>query len=56
MILEPERYELQESPLYDFPPSRREFFQRLGGGLLVIALIGQLDAQESGRGQRRGGM
>ena len=32
------RYELHEGAAYDFPPSRREFFQRLGGGLLVIAL------------------
>jgi CO/xanthine dehydrogenase Mo-binding subunit len=55
VTIEPERYELHESAAYDFPPSRREFFQRLGGGLLVIALIGSLDAQESGRGQRRGG-
>ncbi len=55
MTIEPERYELHEGATYDFPPSRREFFQRLGGGLLVIALIGNLQAQESGRAQRRGG-
>ena len=30
MMIEPERYELREGPAYDFPPSRREFFQRLG--------------------------
>ena len=55
MILEPERYELREAPAYDFPPTRREFFERLGGGLLVLALIGQVEGQESGRGGRGGG-
>ncbi len=56
MTLEPERYELRENPAYDFPPDRREFLQRLGGGLLVIAFITRLDAQESGTpGRRRGG-
>jgi CO/xanthine dehydrogenase Mo-binding subunit len=56
MTFEPERYELREGPAYDFPPSRREFLEHLGGGLLVIALVTRVDleAQESGRGQRGG--
>jgi isoquinoline 1-oxidoreductase len=55
MMLEPERYELREGPAYDFPPTRREFFEWLGGGLLVLALIGQVEGQEAGRAGRRGG-
>ena len=55
MNMEPERYELREGPAYDFPIHRRDFFKRLGGGVLVIAFIGGLEAQESGRATRRGG-
>ncbi len=56
MTFEPERYELNESPVYDFPPDRREFLKRLGGGLLIVALISGIEAQESGTaGRRRGG-
>ena len=53
--MELERYELREGPAYDFEVDRREFLQRIGGGLLIVALVGTADAQESGRGGRRGG-
>lgn len=33
--LEPERYEFNESPRYEFRPDRREFFKLAGAGLLV---------------------
>ncbi len=50
--MEPERYELESAPLYSFDSGRRGFLRSLGGGLLVIGLIGSLEAQESGRGRR----
>jgi isoquinoline 1-oxidoreductase len=50
--MEPERYELQEGPAYDFAVNRRDFVRSLGGGLLVIGLVSGLRAQESGRGRR----
>jgi nicotinate dehydrogenase subunit B len=53
LFLEPERYELAESPLYHFETSRREFLKTLGCGLVVLFLIESSFAQESG-GQRRG--
>src|SRR5437763_1029667 len=37
--IEPERYELTEPPAYRFRPGRREFFQWLGGGLLVLFIL-----------------
>jgi CO/xanthine dehydrogenase Mo-binding subunit len=53
-MMEPERYELQSGPTYDFALDRREFFARLGGGLFVLVLLGEAEAQESGGGRRRG--
>ncbi len=52
--MEPERYELQSGPAYDFAIDRREFFARIGGGLFVLVLLGDAEAQESGA-RRRGG-
>lgn len=54
MSIERERYELAEGPAYDFSLDRRGFFQTLGGGLLIIGLLSRAEAQESGRGFRRG--
>ncbi len=51
--LEPERYEFQESG-WDFDLGRRDFLQILGGGLLVLCLGQDDQAQETGRAQRRG--
>jgi nicotinate dehydrogenase subunit B len=56
--IEAERYELAEAPGYDFTLTRRELFRTLGAGLLVLALVPDAEAQESGRGGgqfRRGG-
>ena len=55
--IEPERYELTESPFYQFEPldvDRRTFLRILsvaGGGLVVVATMPGAAAQESGRGQ-----
>jgi isoquinoline 1-oxidoreductase len=49
---EPERYELFESPLYQFEIDRREFFQVLGAGILVLGFVDSAGAQ--GRGGRDG--
>lgn len=56
--LEPERYELMEAPRYQFAPDRREFCRALGGGIVVLLLLGDLDevvAQQPGQGRGRGG-
>jgi CO/xanthine dehydrogenase Mo-binding subunit len=55
IFIEPERYELVAAPMYNFRLRRRTFFKVLGGGVLVVALVRQAAAQESGRGGRRGG-
>jgi isoquinoline 1-oxidoreductase len=52
MLLEPERYELFDSPRYLFSPDRREFLQVLGGGVLVFLTLGEALGQQPG--QRRG--
>jgi len=51
--LEPERYEFQESG-WDFDLGRRDFLRILGGGLLVLCLGQDDQAQEPGKAQRRG--
>jgi isoquinoline 1-oxidoreductase len=50
--IEPERYELFEGPAYRFTPDRREFLQTVGGGLLVFLALGEVSAQQPGRGGR----
>lgn len=48
-----ERYELNAPPPYRFEVERRDFmriFAAMGGGLLVVASMPRVDAQESGRG------
>ncbi|MBI3850968.1 MAG: xanthine dehydrogenase family protein molybdopterin-binding subunit [Verrucomicrobia bacterium] len=56
IFTEPERYEFHEAPMYRFKLARRNFFQLLGGGVLVVCLVKEAIAQESGRsGRRRGG-
>ncbi len=52
---EPERYELEEGPAYNFGLDRRDFFRVLGGGVAVAVVFKDAIAlQESGRGARRG--
>lgn len=53
--LEPERYELRESPAYRFTVDRRRFFQTLGCGVVVLLIVEPLVAQEAPRGRRQGG-
>jgi nicotinate dehydrogenase subunit B len=51
--IEIERYELSEPAPYRFEVERREFmriFGAIGGGLLVVASVPSVGAQESGRG------
>jgi isoquinoline 1-oxidoreductase len=51
--IEVERYELDATPPYRFEVERRDFmriFAALGGGLLVVASVPRVEAQESGRG------
>jgi isoquinoline 1-oxidoreductase len=54
-IIEPERYELYESPRYRFEPDRRDFFKILGAGIVVCFAVSEAGAfQQQGR-RRRGG-
>ena len=53
--VEIERYELRAAPAYRFAPTRRELFRLFGGGLLVLCLLPQAEAQESG-GRQRGSL
>jgi CO/xanthine dehydrogenase Mo-binding subunit len=51
--IEVERYELNAAARYRFEVERRDFmriFAAMGGGLLVVASVPRIDAQESGRG------
>lgn len=52
MPLEPERYELFESPRYSFEVGRRNFLKIAGGGILVCLFWTEASAQQPGR---RGG-
>ena len=53
--IEPERYELTEAQRYRFELERRDFLRVIGGGLVVVAALPSVFAQESGRGgQARG--
>ncbi|HZT40988.1 MAG TPA: molybdopterin cofactor-binding domain-containing protein [Chthonomonadaceae bacterium] len=52
-LAEPERYELQAGPLYQFDLTRRDLFRLLGAGLVILVLLPDTDplkaaAQESG--------
>ncbi|HEX6973279.1 MAG TPA: molybdopterin cofactor-binding domain-containing protein, partial [Vicinamibacterales bacterium] len=52
---EVERYELASGSPYRFEVERRDFMKVLGGGLVVVAALPSVFAQESGRGaQGRG--
>ncbi len=50
-MLEFERYELHAGPAYRFEPDRRDFCKLLGGGLVILAALGDGLAQESGAGR-----
>ena len=50
--LEPERYELNAPPRYHFEVDRREFFKLLGAGVLIVCVLKDAQAQESGGDKR----
>jgi isoquinoline 1-oxidoreductase len=52
--IEPERYELHESPRYHFDLDRRDVLKALGGGVVVCLVFGNASAQQRG-GKGRGG-
>jgi nicotinate dehydrogenase subunit B len=51
--LEPERYELSAPAMYHFAVDRRDFFKFLGAGVLIVCVLKDMHAQESG-GDKRG--
>src|SRR3984893_4674171 len=51
--LEPERYELSARAMYHFAVDRRDFFKFLGAGVLIVCVLKDIHAQESG-GDKRG--
>ncbi len=51
--LEPERYELSAPAVYHFAVDRRDFFRFLGAGVLIVCVLKDIHAQESG-GDKRG--
>src|ERR671912_1375548 len=52
--VEPERYEIHASPGVLTELDRREFLRVLGGGLVILCLWRDAEAQESGGRRRRG--
>ncbi len=55
MSFEPERYELAAGPAYRFELARRDFFQFLGGGILIVLALQDAPAQQESGGARRRG-
>jgi len=53
IALEPERYELSAPAMYHFAVDRRDFFKFLGAGVLIVCVLKDIHAQESG-GDKRG--
>src|SRR5437868_8616214 len=49
-FVEPERYELFDSPQYHFDLDRRDVLKALGGGIVVCLISGNAAAQQRGRG------
>ncbi len=54
--LEPERYELNAPASYHFEVDRREFFRFLGAGVLIVCVLKDAPAQESGGDKRAQGV
>ncbi len=52
--IEPERYELFEGPRFRFAVDRRGFLKSLGGGILVLHLLNNANAEQQPRGRRGG--
>ena len=53
--MEPERYELQAGPVYQFQVGRRDFVKFLGAGILVACVLKDVTAGQESGGNRRGG-
>ena len=53
--MEPERYELAEGRRHSFELERRDFMRVFGAGLVVVATLPRIGAQESGRGSQNAG-
>ena len=51
---EPERYELRESPRYQFDFDRRDFIKAVGGGIVVCLVFRSATGQQRGKGGRGG--
>lgn len=47
LAIEPERYELLEGPAYTFTPTRREFVEVLGAGVVLTIFSWNAEAQQS---------
>jgi isoquinoline 1-oxidoreductase len=52
---EPERYELRESPRFQFDFDRRDALKALGGGILISLVPAHVQAQQKGQRGRGGG-
>lgn len=53
--IEPERYELFESPRYQFELDRRDFCRVLGAGIVICLIAEETDAQQPAFRRRGGG-
>jgi isoquinoline 1-oxidoreductase len=53
--IEPERYELNETPLFRFEVDRRDFCKVFGGGILIALAAPAVRPQEGESGRRQGG-
>ena len=51
-VIEPERYELQEGPAYTFTPTRREFVELVGAGVVLTIFSWNAEAQQSTQATR----
>ncbi|MCC6588821.1 MAG: molybdopterin-dependent oxidoreductase [Bryobacterales bacterium] len=51
-VIEPERYELLEAPAYTFTPTRREFVEVLGAGVVLTIFSRNAEAQQSTQAAR----
>lgn len=55
-VVEPERYELSETPSYNFHFDRRDFIKAFGAGIVFIVPLSRALAQQRGQGESgRGG-
>ncbi|MBW3623797.1 MAG: molybdopterin-dependent oxidoreductase, partial [Armatimonadetes bacterium] len=53
LMIEPERYELLEGPMYRFEMTRRDLMKTLGGGILILFALENVQAQDRPRETRQ---